>query len=118
MDEVKTKRVNVTVACKNCQKAKKKCSDYNNNSSCESCVKRGLECKYIRPDKKRGPQIHDETLSRKYGIELNAVKELRNTFPDMSFDSIMTVLTATSKKKCLEEVNHICHEGCIIVPID
>ncbi|RHZ57734.1 hypothetical protein Glove_384g56 [Diversispora epigaea] len=112
----KTNRTKVTIACVNCQKSKKKCSD--NNSSCGRCVTRGLKCKYICPDKKRGRQIHDDSLSRKYQMEPNVIKSLRDTFPDKPFDLIMTVLTATSDKKCQNEVNHICHEGCFIVPAE
>ncbi|RHZ57717.1 hypothetical protein Glove_384g33 [Diversispora epigaea] len=144
MHKVKKERVNVTVACNKCKIARKKCSD-NHNSSCERCVKKGLKCEYAHPVKKRGPrQIHsnelneinelDEdddkidnnilrdddvsNLSRKYGLHPNAVKDLKETYPNKPFDLIMTVLTATTNKKCFNEDNHICHEGCIIVPAD
>ncbi|RHZ57722.1 hypothetical protein Glove_384g53 [Diversispora epigaea] len=60
----KTNRTHVTVACRNCQKAKKKCSDNNQNPSCERCVKKGLECEYIQPVLKRGPhKIHVNELN-------------------------------------------------------
>ncbi|CAG8602774.1 1846_t:CDS:2 [Diversispora eburnea] len=60
----------------------------------------------------------DDTLSEKYKIELNAVAGLRDAFPDKCFDSIMKVLTATSKKTCHNEANHSCHAGCFVVSTD
>ncbi|RHZ57723.1 hypothetical protein Glove_384g51 [Diversispora epigaea] len=130
----KTNRTHVTVACRNCQKAKKKCSDYKQNPSCERCVKKGLECEYIQSVLKRGRrQIHvnesnrlseDDNnisrdddifdLSRKYGLHFNAVRDLKETYPNEPFDLMMKTLTATTNKKCPNDVNHICHAGCFI----
>ncbi|RHZ57728.1 hypothetical protein Glove_384g59 [Diversispora epigaea] len=128
MYKVKTERVNVTIACRNCQKAKKKCSDYNHNSSCERCVERELECKYVQPVKKRGPRpIHVNglnvdynkfdplynnkendkneisNLSLKYDLHENAVKDLIVTYPKKSFANLMTVLSATSDRPFEED---------------
>ncbi|RHZ57729.1 hypothetical protein Glove_384g58 [Diversispora epigaea] len=46
------------------KKQKKKCSNYNHNSSCERCVERELECEFIQPVLKRGPRkIHVNELN-------------------------------------------------------
>ncbi|CAG8619165.1 6109_t:CDS:2 [Ambispora gerdemannii] len=47
------KRNNTTTACVNCRKKRTRCTG---NFRCQRCIKLGLECTFVPPTKKRGPQ--------------------------------------------------------------
>ncbi|CAG8602789.1 1847_t:CDS:2 [Diversispora eburnea] len=103
MCKVKTIRNNVTLACKNCQKAKKKCSD---DSPCERCLTRRLECEYDQPVKKRGPRpIHVNELNDKIGKNdyiadpySNVIKN-KNIFLTKPYDNSEIFLTIEDDDK-------------------
>ncbi|WWC67790.1 uncharacterized protein I206_101703 [Kwoniella pini CBS 10737] len=45
-----------TRACDNCKSRRTRCEYDNDNISCKSCVENGLECTFMAPVRKRGPQ--------------------------------------------------------------